>query len=90
MLLYDVDKAVYTLQKIIHDMMDEHFGSKTVRLSSRDPVYITPLVKYLMTKRAKLVRRNKDTFCINTRINKLIAENRRILGAIGGIGTQAW
>lgn len=74
-------------------MMDKCFPSKTVRMSSTDPVWITSLVKVFMKKRNKLQIKNldsaKEISNIGKRIAQLIQENQKALKA-HRIGSHAW
>ena len=75
-----VDSAVDSLTSDIHSMMDDCFPFKTVRMSSRDPAWITPLVKVLLKKRNKLQIKNPDSANeISKRIAQQIKENRKAL-----------
>ena len=49
----DVETASTFFYKIINNLMDECFPVKSVRLSSRDPPWMTPLVKHLMKRKFK-------------------------------------
>ena len=77
-----VDSVVDSLTSDIHSMMEDCFPFKTVRMSSRDPDWITPLVKVLLKKRNKLQIKNPDSANeISKRIAQLIKENRKALTA---------
>lgn len=73
--------------------MDKCFPSKTVRMSSTDPVWITSLVKVFMKKRNKLQIKNldsaKEISNISKRIAQLIQKNQKALKA-HRIGSHAW
>ena len=65
---------------MIHSIMNQCFPTKAVSLSTRDPPWISPLLKYLIKKRAKATKR----------ISKLISENRKYLAKSESVGTSKW
>ena len=56
----DVEEAVNNLEAKIKHHMDECMPLRSVRMSSRDPVWITPLVKSLMMVRSRIAQSTKD------------------------------
>ena len=46
----DVDRLVEELQAALCNMMEQCFPTKTVRVSSRDPKWMTQLLKILLKK----------------------------------------
>ena len=73
-------------------MMEQCFPTKTVRVSSRDPKWMTPLLKILLKKRARLVAQNAggDFITLLTkRIGKITLENRMALES-GSKGSWVW
>ena len=87
----DVNTALSSLQHTLKRVMDECFPSKTVRMSSRDPPWMTPLAKTLLKKKAKLQTSKRGGCLVNLpeRINTVITENRKALSD-GRIGSKAW
>ena len=70
--------------------MDECMPSRSVSMSSRDPVWMTPLVKSLMRVTSRIAPSNKDRLAeINRRISELISKNRRTL-AKAPVGSREW
>ena len=87
----DVESASRYLQSTLRDLMNENFPAKTVRISTRDPPWMTPLAKALLKKKAKAKCRSPDGCPINLkeRINAIVTENRKSL-ASGKMGSKAW
>ena len=72
--LWDVDQAVNQLERIIREHLNRCMPLRTVSMSPRDPVWMTPLVKCML--RAK--SRSEDSWkALNKRISEVIVENRR-------------
>ena len=71
----DVEEAVLLLNQEISLMFNESFLQIKVKISSRDPPYLSPLVKYLCNIRNKQINRGANTD-LQERINKLIRENQ--------------
>ena len=71
----DVDKATTLLNDKISSIFNECFPLIKVKVSTRDPPYMSPLVKHLCKKRNKQIKIgvNPD---IQERINKLIRLNQ--------------
>ena len=44
----DVDRVVNCLQSDLRKLIEQCFPTKKVRVSSRDPMWMTPLVKVLL------------------------------------------
>ena len=87
----DVESASRYLQSMLRDLMNENVSSKTVRMSTRDPPWTTPLAKALLKKKAKAKCRSPDGCPINLkkRINAIVTENRKSL-ACGKMGSKTW
>ena len=76
-------------------MFNECFPLISVRISSRDPPYISPLVKHLLKFRNRLQKRSKPLpGGLEDRINHLIRENQRHAvkqeSCMSGKGSRAW
>ena len=86
-----MESASRYLQSTLRDLMNENFPAKTVRTSTRDPPWMTPLAKALLKKKAKAKCRSPDGCPINLkeRINAIVTENRKSL-ASGKMGSKAW
>ena len=50
----DVNKAVKNLETLIHRHMDKCMPFRTVRISSRDPAWVTPLLKPLIRSKSRI------------------------------------
>ena len=88
----DVDRLVEELQAALCNMMEQCFPTKTVRVSSRDPKWMTPLLKILLKKRARLVAQGVEgdpITLLTERIGKVILENCLALES-GSKGSWAW
>ena len=60
-------------------LMDRCLPLKTVTMSSRDPVWMSPLVKTLLKKKSRLSCNNKEQLAtINRRISELIVKTGHI------------
>ena len=99
----DVNVKLDLLSTNIKSMFDECFPSISVRVSSRDPPFFSPLVKHLLEQRRKLIRRNSmDTSglieiqiqTLQGKINKLIRDSQ--VQAVKGnlekhnVGSKSW
>ena len=70
--------------------MDKCMPFRTVRMSSRDPVWMTPLIKSLMRIKSRIPSRNVDRIGeINRRILEIISQNKRSLLRVP-IGSGEW
>ncbi|XP_068757446.1 uncharacterized protein [Montipora capricornis] len=74
----DVNCAVNTLENKIINLMDSHMPLRTVSMSSRDPSWMSPLLKSILRDKARISNFSKDRLnTINERISEVISENRR-------------
>ena len=74
----NINVAVGLLEDRIRTLMDECMPVKTVRISSRDPAWMSPLVKSMLRAKSKISVSNKERLkSINSRISEVIKENRR-------------
>ena len=77
------------MQKKIPTLMDKCMPLKSVRLSSRDPVWMTPLVISMLRAKSRIscynVERHK---VINSRISEVISANRKNPRLV--IGSREW
>ena len=75
-----VDDKVQLRQDKLASLFDSCFQlTISVRVSSRDPPFVSPLVKHLLNERRKLLRRDGSSMAIQTlieKINALIRRNR--------------
>ena len=72
--------------------MNQCFPTKAVSLSTRDPPWISPLLKYLIKKREMAVHQGKLSSVeeLTERISKLISDNRKYLAKSESVGTSKW
>ena len=50
----DVDEDVNNLETLIHRHMDKYMPFRTVCISSRDPAWVTPILKSLMSSKSRI------------------------------------
>ena len=73
----------------IKKLMDKCMPIKYVRMSTRDPIWMTPLVKSLFRVKSRISLNNEERLrLINNRISEVISENRRNPRIM--IGSQRW
>jgi len=74
----DIDTVYERFLPVIADLISRNIPRNTITLRDSTPTYITPLIKYLLRKRNKLMRRNKtsEAGTISVKVGKLIAETR--------------
>ena len=81
-----VDPRILSLESV------DYFGTSecfTVTMSSRDPMWMTPLVKSLLRQKSRISTRSADRVkVINKRISVIICENRG--NFLAAIGTHDW
>ena len=87
----DVEIATSILNMELHNLMDKCFPVRRDVMSSRDPPWITPLVKYLLRKKRAAnkghVQKVED---FSSKLYKLIGENRKTWGKNGAQGSLHW
>ena len=78
MLCDDPHKKVEILQDSLTTLFNTHFPCKTVRMSSRDPPFMSPLVKFMLNVRKKNIHQGNVNANghLQQRINELIRENQ--------------
>ena len=85
----NVDEAVDYLSKKILDLMNTCMPTKTISMSTRDPYWMTPLVKSMLKTKAKIpshcCEKLKD---INEKIAQAISNNRR--NCKDPVGSKKW
>ena len=80
----DINKAIEVLEEKILAVMDKCMPQKSVRMSSRDPVWMSPLVKCMLRTKSRISLNNKERLSLfNKRISEVITENRRKPAVIG-------
>ena len=80
----DINKAVEVLKEKILVVMDKCMPQKSVHMSSRDPVWMSPLVKCMLRTKSRKSLNNKERLSlINKHISEVITENRRKPAVIG-------
>ncbi|CAB4026139.1 RNA-directed DNA polymerase from transposon X-element, partial [Paramuricea clavata] len=85
----NVNDAVNCLERKIMDHMNKCMPKKTVSISSRDPYWMSPLIKSLLKAKSRIARSQKDRLSlINKRISDVICQNRRNFRAL--VGSRTW
>ena len=85
----NVNDAVNCLERKIMDHMNRCMPTKTVSISSRDPYWMSPLIKSLLKAKSRIARSQKDRLSlINKRISDVICLNRRNFRAL--VGSRTW
>ena len=80
----DINKAVEVLKEKILVVMDKCMPQKSVHMSSRDPVWMSPLVKCILRTKSRKSLNNKERLSLfNKHISEVITENRRKPAVIG-------
>ncbi|CAB3986806.1 Hypothetical predicted protein [Paramuricea clavata] len=87
----DVNEAANILHTTINSLLDSCLPTRTVKMSTRDPIWLTPLVKSLLQRKYKLVARGKNDQAeeVSKRIAEIIAQNRRNMDS-GTFGSGSW
>ena len=85
----DVDEDVNNLESLIHRHMDKCMPFRTVCISSRDPAWVTPLLKSLSSKSRIGQNRGDRLRQINRRISEVISANMRNL-LQAPVGAREW
>lgn len=70
----DVDEAVNNVETLIPRHMDKSMPFRTVCISSRDPAWVTPLLKSLRRSKSRIAQNRGDRLReINRRISEVIS-----------------
>ena len=72
----DANEAALLLNDTLFNLYDECFPLIKVRMSTRDPPFMSPLVKHLCNKRNQNIKSCNNNYHLQERINKLIYENQ--------------
>ena len=72
-----VDDKVQLVQDKLASLFDSCFTTISVRVSSRDRPFVSPLMRHLLNERRKLLRRDGSSIAIQTLIEKIKALIRR-------------
>ena len=85
----NVDCVLNNMEKKIRTLMDKCMPLKSVRLSSRDPVWMTPLVKSMLRAKSRISCNNVERHkVITSRISEVISANRKNPRLV--IGSREW
>ena len=78
----NMDSAVSHFYSLINPEIDIFFPVQKIKVSSNDPVFVSPLVKYLLRKRNGFIKKGMldEANALQPRIDHLILENQ--VGAI--------
>ena len=83
----NIEDAVTSLETKILELMNACTPLRIVKMSPRDPFWMSPLIKYLLQIKAKGTGSHKDLL---KRISKAIMDNRVRLNSANGIGSREW
>lgn len=74
----DINIAIDKFYCIVHEHFKNSFRSIRVSMSSKDPSFMSPLLKQLLSKRNKLLRKGmaQEASFLQPRITQLIRENQ--------------
>ena len=82
----DINMAVEVLEEKILAVMYTCMPQKSIRMSSPDPAWMSPLVKCMLRIRSRISVNNKERLSLlNKRISEVITENRRKPVVIGSV-----
>ena len=78
----DIDSATNLLNDNLHSLMNQSSPARTVSMSTRDPPWITPLLKHLLIKKKRAADASKENKArdLSGKVSRMIAENRRSWG----------
>ena len=86
----NIEKAVNILEFKILSSINRCIPLRTATLSTRDPRWITPLVKYMLRDKSRIsVLRTDQHQELSRRVSEVICENRRML-LEGKTGSRKW
>ena len=86
----NIETAVNILELKILSNINRCMPLRTVTLSSRDPRWMTPLVKYMLRNKSRIsVLRTDQHQELSRRVSEVIGENRRML-LEGKTGSREW
>ena len=87
----NIDEVVTRLETQILLLMNDCMPLRTVKMSSRDPFWMSPLIKHLLKIKARIPSLNSDRLkVINERISKAIIDNRVHTRSSFDIGSYMW
>ena len=92
----DINIAIEKFYCIVHEEFKNSFPAIRVRMSSKDPSFMSPLLKHLLCKRNKLLRKGmvQEAGSLQPRITQLIKENQLNLTKVNkqkhDTGSKSW
>ena len=92
----DINIAIDKFYCIVHEHFKNSFRSIRVSMSSKDPSFMSPLLKQLLSKRNKLLRKGmaQEASFLQPRITQLIRENQLNLTKVNkqkhDMGSKSW
>ena len=85
----DINSAVDKIENKILNLMDRCMPLRTVSMSSRDPAWMSPLLKLMLRDKSRISSYSTDRLNIaNERISEVICENRRVRPK--KVGSRDW
>ena len=82
-----IEDAVTSLETKILELLNACMPLRIEKMSSRDPFWMSPLIKYLLKIKAKVTGSHKDLL---KRISKAIMDNTDRLNSANGIESREW
>ena len=92
----DINIAFDKFYCTVHEKFKNNFPSIRVKMSSKDPSFMSPLLKHLLSKRNKLLRKGmvQEAGSLQPKITQLIKENQLNLTKVNKqkheMGSKSW
>lgn len=86
----DIDVAAAQFSSNVKQALDESCPVRRIKMRTRDPPYMSPLLKMLMKKRSVLIKKGRlsEATVLNTRIQEMMSDN--IKSKVAKKGTRQW
>ena len=88
----DINIAIDKFYCTVHEKFKNSFPSIRVKMSSKDPSFMSPLLKHLLSKRNKLLRKGmvQEAGSLQPKITQLIKENQLNLTKVNKQKPMKW
>ena len=92
----DINIAIEKFYCMVHEKFKNSFPSIRVKMSSKDPSFMSPLLKHLLSKRNNLLSKGmvQEAGFLQPRITHLIKENQSNLTKVNkqkhDVGSKCW
>ena len=84
-----VNTSLRVMENKISSLMDKCMPLRSIRMSSRDPSWMSPLVRSMLRAKTRISLKNSDQLKLaNSRISQVISENRRNSASV--MGNREW